>query len=248
MKRATIIFLILAAQSSFGQLSITPNVGINSTKLKLGSFSYTNGGNFVTYGLEAEYGIKPKNNRRTYLSFMAGVSYLDNGFYDLYNFSFTGLNYYNSQTTDLTTTYVQIPIIVKLNWQPMPLIEEWKLFFGLGISNNILLKSHLAEKSIRVTTSNDLLAPPKTVQYSDSQDVTDLGVKNSQFVRLEIGMHYRRVMVSYRISLSTQDMYYEGLEKSWKIPAKESRYISAHDTEGKIREKYIELVLGFRLF
>lgn len=248
MKRATIILLILAAQSSFGQLSVTPIVGINSTRLKLGSFTYTNGGNFGIYGLEAEYGIKPKNNRRAYISLMSGASYLNNGFYDLYNFSFTGLNYYQSQTTDLTTTYVQIPIVVKMNWQPMPLIEDWRLFFGIGISNNILLHAHLAEKSIRVTTSTDLLAPPKTVQYSDSQDVTDLGVKNSQFIRLEIGTHYKRVMISYRISLSTQDTYYQGLEKTWSIPAKESRYISAHIDEGKIREKYIEMVLGFRLF
>lgn len=248
MKGATIIFFILAAQSSFGQLSITPIVGINSTKLKLGSFGYTNGGNYLTYGLEAEYGIKPKNNRTTSMSFMAGASYLNNGFYDIYNFSFTGLNWYESQTTDLKTTYLQIPLVLKLNWQPMPLIEDWKLFLGLGISSNILLKSHLAEKSTKITESNDLFAPPKTTQYFDSQDVTDLGVKNTQFARLEIGVRYKRVMFTYRLCTSLQDMYYVGLEKIWKIPAKESRYISAHDSEGKIKEKYSEFVLGFRFF
>lgn len=248
MKKVIILFFILVAESSFGQFSITPTVGINSTKLKLDDSGYTNGGNFLTYGLEAEYGIKPRSHRRVYLSFMTGASYLSNGFYDIYNFSFPGLSWYQSQTTDLTTTYVQIPLVIKLNWQPMPLIEDWKLFLGLGISTNILLESHLSEKSTRVTDSNDLFAPNNTTQYSDSQDVNDLGVKNSLFARLELGMRYKRIMFSYRFSLSMQDMYYTGLENIWKVPATESRYISAHDTQGKIKEKYSEFVLGFRLF
>ncbi len=247
MKKVLIFYFILAAQSTFGQFSITPTIGINSTKLKLGQY-YTNGGNYLTHGLEAEYSFKPKSHRRVYGSLMTGASILSNGFYDIYNFSFTGLNWYESKTTDLTTTYFQIPLVLKLNWQPMPLIEDWKLFLGLGISSNILLKSHLAEKSTKITESNDLFAPPKTTQYSDSQDVTDLGVKNAQFARLEIGMRYKRVMFSYRLSTSMQDMYYVGLEKIWKVPATESRYISAHDTEGKIKEKYSEFVLGFRFF
>ncbi len=247
MKKALIFFFILAAESSFGQFSMTPTIGINSTKLKLGQY-YTNGGNYLTYGLETEYGFKPKNHRRVYGSLMTGASYLSNGFYDIYNFSFTGLNWYESKTTDLTTTYIQIPIVLKLNWQPLPLIEDWKLFFGLGISYDILLKSHLAESSTKVTESNDLFAPPKTTQHSDSQHVTDLGVKNPKFGRLELGMRYKRIMFSYRFSFSMQDMYYVGLEKIWKVPASESRYISAHETEGKIKEKYSEFVLGFRLF
>ena len=248
MKKVLIFLFILAAQSTFGQFLITPTIGINSTKLKMDKYSYTNGGNFLTYGLEAEYGFKPKNHGRGYVSFMTGVSYLSNGFYDIYNFSLPGLSAYESKTTDLTTTYVQIPVVIKWNWQPMPLIEDWKLFLGLGISTNILLESHLSEESTSVTDSNDIFAPNKTTQYSDSQDVTELGVKNALFARLEIGMRYKRVMFSYRLSTSMQDMYLVGLEKIWKIPASESRYISAHETEGKIKEKYNEFVLGFSLF
>lgn len=248
MKKALIIFFIFMAKSSFGQLSITPTIGINSTKLKMDKYSYTNGGNFLTYGLEAEYGFKPKNHGRGYLSLMTGVSYLSNGFYDIYNFSLRGFGAYESKTTDLTTTYVQIPVVIKWNWQPMPLIEDWKLFLGLGISTNILLESHLSEESTSVTDSNDIFAPNKTTQYSDSQDVTDLGVKNALFARLEIGMRYKRAMFTYRLSTSMQDMYFVGLEKIWKVPASESRYISAHKTQGKIKEKYSEFVLGFRFF
>jgi len=105
-----------------------------------------------------------------------------------------------------------------------------------------------SKKSTRITESNDLFAPPNTIEFSASLDVTDLGVKNAQFARLEIGMRYERIMISYRFSLSIQDMYYDGLEKIWNIPSNESRYISAHDTQGKIKEKYSEFVMGFRLF
>lgn len=248
MKKTAIIFFILLAETSFGQFLVTPIIGINSTKLKMNDFSYTNGGNFLTYGLELEYGLKPKRHGSTHVSFLAGAYYLENGFYDMYEFSFPGLNYYTSQTTDLATSYLQIPLMLKLNWQPMPLIEDWNLFLGVGISQNILLNSRLAEKSTKVTRSNDIFAPPNTVQYSDSQDISSLGVQTSQFARIEIGMRYKRMLVSYRFSLSLQDMYYDGLENVWKIPAKESNYISAHATQGKITEKHSEFVLGFRLF
>jgi len=248
MKNIVIIFFILLAETSFGQFSVAPIVGINSTKLKMNDFGYTNGGNFLTYGLELEYGLKPKNHRRTHLSFLIGAYYLSTGFYDVYEFSFPGLNYYTSQTTDLSNSYLQIPLMVKLNWQPMPLIEDWNLFFGIGVSQNILLNATLSEQSTKVTQSNDIFAPPITDQFSDSQDVTNLGVQSSQFARIEIGMHYKRMIISYRFSLSLQDMYYNGLENIWNIPAKESNYISAHESQGMIRVKYSEFALGFRLF
>jgi hypothetical protein len=50
------------------------------------------------------------------------------------------------------------------------------------------------------------------------------------------------------MTTSMQDMYYAGLENSWGVPQSNSIYLSARDLNGKIREKYVEIILGIRIF
>jgi hypothetical protein len=128
------------------------------------------------------------------------------------------------------------------------LVEDWRLFFGAGVSFNTLTYAHLAEQSTKVAFTFDRpLAPPPVTTYSaDSRDVTSLAVKNPLFSRVEIGMKFKHLQVLYRLSVSLQDMYLTGLEQTWKVPASESIYINAHHSRGITKEKYSEIVVGWR--
>jgi hypothetical protein len=59
-------------------------------------------------------------------------------------------------------------------------------------------------------------------------------------------MKFKHLQVSWRLSLSTQDMYFKGLENNWQVPANYSFYIDAHKARGITKEKYSEVVVGWR--
>ena len=236
-------FLFLETRA---QINIVPFAGVNSTKMKTRYF-YENGGTFGIVGFELELRKKPKSHHAAYLTLVTGLSYLKNGFNYSYSFSYTALSYYTQNVTDMQMEYLQMPLIVRLNWQPFPLVEDWHIFFGAGLSNNLLIKSHLAEQYTYVFISSDLLAPPETTHYEDSQDVTEYGKKTNLFQRFEIGIKYKRIQLTWRLSQSITDMYCDGLETFWGVPDENSDYISAQQANGKTKEKYSELVVGFRI-
>lgn len=228
-----------------GQVNITPYAGMNSTRIYDG-LMYQNGGAFVVAGLEVEFGLARRQSGRTQLSVATGASYIKNGFYYSSNFSYTALDFYTQRITDLKTEYLQVPLTIRLNWQPFPLVEDWKVFLGVGLCHNTLIKSTLAEKYTEVQLNADIYAPPQVKSYEDSRDVTGYGEKTSLFRRVELGMKYKRFQVTYRLSRSITDLYRTGLEEDWNVPDEDSWYIKANQDSGRIIEKSTELVIGFR--
>lgn len=248
MKRSILLLVVIiffSIQWLNAQVNIIPLVGMNSTKMYQ-SYGYLKGGSYGFAGLELELRLRPRGHQKIYPTLITGVSYLKNGYYYSDNFSFSQFLYIAS-ITDRKMEYVRIPVILRINWQPFPLVEDWKMFFGAGVSNNLLLSAHLREKYTSVGISSDLLAPPVTEQYEDSRDVTDLGKKQSLFTQFEIGMVYKKVQVSFRVSKSITDLYYTGLENSWAVPADDSDYMEANLAEGRIAEKYVEITIGYKL-
>ena len=246
MKSIFTLIFVSVFDYAIAQVNIVPLVGINSTKMYQ-SYGFQKGGSYALVGLEVELRKKPKTHQSVYGTLVTGVSYLKNGYYNSDNFSF-GSFIYVASITDRQMEYLQIPVVVKLNWQPFPLVEEWKLFFGVGVSNNLLMSAHMAEKHTLITTSNDILSPPVTEQAEDERDVTDLGKKQSMFTRFELGMVYKRFQLSFRFSKSITDLYYTGFENNWNVPADDSAYLKAKADKGRIDEKYSEIVAGFRIF
>lgn len=244
-KTITLLVWIGLSHLVEAQVNLTPFFGINTTKIYDG-IVYENGGAFVVTGLELEVAKKPRQHRHIYFSVATGASYLPNGFYYSGNFAYTALNFYTQRIIDLKMQYAQIPIMLRVNWQPFPLMEDWKVFIGLGIVNNLLLKSTLEEKYTEVFLNDDVLAPPEVTSYEDSRDVTGYGKKGSLFRRIELGMKYRRLQLSYRMSRSLTDLYRTGLEEDWNVPDDKSWYIEAHQDSGKTIEQYSELIVGFR--
>lgn len=237
--------LLAVWRSGLAQVNVTPYAGINSTGIYDGVM-YEKGGTFLVAGVELELGIKRKPSQRTYFSLATGANYLKNGFYYSGNFSYAALDFYTQRTTDLSTAYVQIPLTLRFNWQPFPLIEDWKVFLGIGLCHTTLTKSTLEEKYTEVTYGDDPLVPPQVVSYQDSRDVTDYGDKRSLFRRIEVGMKYKRLQVTSRFGVSITDLYRTGLEDEWNIPDDMSWYLSAYQDSGKIIERTKEVVVGFR--
>ena len=238
------IFLSLALSAS-GQIHMTPFIGLNRTQL----INQVGRTNFLFGGIEMEGRLKPHKIRPIHLSLVTGATYLANGYYANNMYSFPP--YYTSEMTDLSTRYLQIPLVARINWQPFPLLEDFHLFFGVGLSYNILLKATLSEKSTEIEDQyamGEPVLPYQTIQYSDSQDITNLGVRQSLFYRFEFGVYVRRVQVAVRISAATKDMYYKGLENIWKVPPSSSGYITMHNNFGALLETYFELTMGYRLF
>lgn len=242
--KKVLILLFFFSVPAMAQISLTPFAGINSTRVKY--YYWEKGGNYGVYGVEAEMGFRPQKFSLFHLSMVTGVSYLANGYFRDSGLSVSTLSY-SSQFSDLKTNYFQIPLEIKLNWQPFALVENWKVFFGAGVSNDFLLKSNLEERAVKVILSSDILAPPQTTSYQESRDIKEFGRKYSLFSRFEWGTKYNRIHFAYRFSFPFQDMHHAGLENVWKLPAGSSAYLTPAIMNGKRKEKYSEFVLGWRI-
>lgn len=243
MKKLLIILYFLSLPAA-AQISVTPFAGISSTRVLY--YYWDTGGNYGVYGVEVEARLRPRKFSSFHISFVTGGSYLANGYFRDSGLAFSTL-IYDTQTSELKTNYFQIPVELKLNWQPFPLVEDWKIFFGAGVSNDILLKSTLEEKVIEVNMSSDLFAPPQTTSYQDSGKIDEFARKFSLFSRFEVGTKYKRIHFAYRYCFSLQDMHHGGLENVWQIPSGSSNYMTPMELNGKRNEKYSEFVLGFRI-
>jgi len=232
------------------QISVTPIAGLSSIRMTQ-AYGYEKGGNYGIVGAEVELNLKSKGYSPFNISFVSGVSYLSNGFARNFSFSYTALNYYDAQSTNLQMKYLQVPLIMRLNFRPFPLVEDWRIFIGAGLSFSNLMQAHMAEQWTRVSTFNNafsyLPVTPVVSEAHDDRDVLSYANKNSMFERFEIGMKFKHVQITFRLSASMQDMYFKGIENVWQVPADHSLYLDAHNTEGIIKEKYTEIIFGWRL-
>ena len=225
------------------QVQVVPFAGINSTRVKY--FDFLKGGNYGLVGVEVEGRLKPRKISHYHVSLVTGMTFLANGFYRDAGIAVPGL-VFNAGTSELKTKYLQFPVVLKLNWRPFPLIEDWSVFVGIGISNDILLKSELTELETRVNPGTGVLtSPPQTTSFADSQRITPYGKKYTLFQRLEIGTRFNRIQLAYRFSYSLTDMHHSGLETVWGVPAQNSTYFDPVELSGQRKEQYSEFVLGF---
>lgn len=252
MRRTFLIILLLGPGTLMAQVSVTPFVGLNTTKMTESYSGYANGGNYGMVGVEIEKRFQLKQYSPVSLSLLSGLSYLPNGFSRTSISTVSvGSGSYNYQKTDIDLQYWQVPVVARIYWRPFALVENWNVFFGAGVSINQTNYAHIAEQASDVSiafNNSGLLPPPSLNNYQDSRDVTSLAVKHPLFQRIEFGMKFKHIQVAYRISVSLQDMYFKGIEDTWQVPAANSFYISAHNSRGITKEKYTEIVVGWRFF
>ena len=234
---------MIAPWPLMAQFNIAVIAGLNSTKLSESYSGYAKGGNYGIFGVEVEKNFKFNRYSPIGISLLSGVSYLNNGFNQENSFSVFDAYFYKK--TNIETTYWQVPLMIRINWRPFALVEDWRLYFGAGVSYNTLTHASIAEQASNVSITL-LYYPPPSASYQDSRDVTNIAVKHPLFERFEIGMKFKHLQVSWRLSLSMQDMYFKGLEKNWQVPVSYSFYLDAHNSRGITKEKYSEIVFGWR--
>lgn len=247
LKVPVIIIMVLLTLpfTSRSQVNIVAFGGINSTRVKY--FDYLKGGNYPLVGLEIEVTRRPRKITQLQISFVSGATFLTNGFYRDSGISVPGLTF-TAGTSELKTKYLQVPVLLKLNYRPYPLLEDWFIFSGVGISNDLLLNSTLEERETNVILGSGILtSPPLTTSWSDSKAITEYGRKYAAFLRLELGSRFKRLQFSYRISFSIHDMHHEGIEEVWSVPVNESTYFFPKELNSSRKEKYSEFVVGFLL-
>lgn len=229
------LFLLLSAKAQF-RASVV--MGLNNTTIGSAKDSKLPTSRQFTSGLEIETLLKGKHLRSTYFSVNTGAYFLKNGYNESYYYTgFTGTKFPIQSL--LETTYVEIPVQLRLYIQPMPLIETWTIFLGGGISNNLLLKASLNELTVEQGFGTGVQT------YSDNQNITDYGQKSYLFSTIEIGMMINRFRVIIRQKKSLQDMYFQGLNGKWGVPADRSTYMVNHDSTGKLTERHIEVLVAF---
>jgi hypothetical protein len=246
MKNMLPLFLYLLCLPAAAQFSLRPYLGVNSTAVD-SDYGYFKGGNFMVSGIEVEWSRNQKSTNEFSLSVASGLGYLNNGYYDRSSIKASTILYV-SNVSNLKTKLIQLPLILRVNWQPFPLVESWKIFVGLGLNYNFLIDASLDERYVLVEYTDDFFALPKTTSYSDRLDFNDVKKTTNLFRRIEIGAKYKRFQFAYRISVSLQDTYFTGIEDNWAVPDENSRYISSHTEFGQRKEKHTELCLGYKIF
>jgi hypothetical protein len=235
------IGLVLLAIQSSAQFQTTLMVGFNSTTIGADKTNKFLSSRQLTGGLEIEQTFKGKHLRTANFSISTGALFLKNGYKDSYYYTFFGgekkpiLSY-------LDTKYLQIPFLLRLNIQPLPLVESWKIYFGAGVSYNVLLDASLYELTVEETFGFGI----KT--YTDQKNIKDYGNKNYLFSLFEVGTSLNRIRFSLRYKMSLQDMYFQGLKGNWKVPDDKSTYITMHNKTGALYERHLEVWLGINLF
>lgn len=248
MKVKNICILLLILSQPFAgrsQFKIIPIAGVNSTQVKY--YDYLKGGSYPLIGCEAEYNFRHREILPYNLSLVTGIEFLANGFYRDFGINVANL-YFQSGTSELKTRYLRIPFLVRFSYYPFPLIEEWKWFIGIGLSNDILKNSSLSESETQVSQGIGVFtSPPQTVTYQDNQSITDYGKKYALFQRVEIGTRYNRIQLTYRISYSLSDMHHYGMDEVWNIPIDESSYFIPYEINSKRKERYFEFIIGYSI-
>jgi len=188
-----------------------------------------------TIGAEAEFKIRGPKKKQAYLAFRSGVSFLKAGYEYVQVFPEDDFE----ATSILEKDYLRIPVIARLYYQPMPLVDHFTLFLGGGVVIN---------KVQNISLSESYISPSE--KYADSQNVLAYSKPQYLFSIVEMGVAYKRIEVSFRIQSALESLYMEGLEGNWGVPNEYSEYFERHLSESPIEstEKILELTVSYKIF
>jgi hypothetical protein len=145
MMKKYFFILTLCPLPLMAQFSITPFVGLNTTKMTESYSGYANGGNYGIIGVEIEKQFQLKQYSPISFSLVTGLSYLPNGFNRTSISTISiGTGSYSYEKTNIEMQYWQVPVMARIYWRPFALVENWSLFFGGGVSISQTNYAHIA--------------------------------------------------------------------------------------------------------
>lgn len=258
MKRIFIIALLLANCEVKAQLDIRVGISQNFYNINFGSNSdYFYGGagnNSVGPVVDFEYHRKKHYwmKKDTVLSMKKLMLTLHSsilmGFhYTYHTHTVSGVNQVDDDIfSNWNNKYLHIPLIYKINFQPLILDENFHMSFGIGVVNSFLVSSTLEERAtIYTRDSEGEILDQQFV--SDQANVKPYAKKYIPMLGLEMSGSFKRLYIAIRAWLNFSDQYMSGLENNWQVPIEQSVYLGSYQRWDKITYTGGGFVLGWKI-
>ena len=144
------------------------------------------------------------------------------------------------------TKYLHIPLVYKLNTQPLILDENFHMSFGIGIVNSLLLSSTLEERATIFTRDNNgQILDELTV--SDKADVKPLSKKYIPMLGLVMSGSFKRLFMALRLWINYSDQFMPRLENNWNLSNEHSVYLGTYERWDKITYTFGTFIFGWKL-
>lgn len=203
---------------------------------------YGKSGGLLIPGIELEKTFKTDASETGRLNYAIGLSYLSSRVSSTFLFSEHSDD--DEFYSEIDYTIWNIPVSIRAELQTSQLLENSYMGMEFGVLTNVWTKYQLTEVASIKSYDGDGEIIGETI-YQDEKDLS-----NKTTFSIFWGLHgsIRRFYYGIRFNLITvTDMYSDKYRSGWQVPAEYSIYDRAHDTQGKLKQPYMNILLGLKI-
>lgn len=276
-KRFVLILFMVGGFWCKAQVSLTTEIGIGIEKPKGILLPPYGGFNFspliglgvekrVPFGLSSKYSLGICGG----IAFFTGLD--DKSRYDSFtsnnlasytqkNISATLTRNFYINYTPKSKTYYQIPLKLRLNYQPYVLMDDMLIFMGGGVTFGFLSKASLTSSVYGNTVNNGNIE--NEFSFTLTEDITNLSSSTKTFLCIEAGFSIQRLTILLRHQFSNSNSIPHNINsqrgesivlrgyESGLVPNSAdfqgSPLVLVNEENGLIKEFYSQLVIQLRL-
>lgn len=210
------------------------------------SYIYKRSGGLLIPGVEFEWTSRRDKKETARLNYSAGFFYLSSKASTtlLYGTAYSDDDEFYSE---INYTLLNLPVAIRGEVITSHLLENSFMGMEFGVLNNIWMDYRLKEIVSIKTHDQGGNITDETI-YRDEGDLIAPGKKITTSVFW--GMHgsIRNFYFGMRLNLITLSDFYSGhLKEAWEVPEQYSIYERSHETEGKMKQPYASVLLGFKI-
>ena len=203
---------------------------------------YGKSGGLVIPGIEFEKTFKTDANESGRLNYAIGLSYLSSKASS--TFLFSEHNNDDEFYSEIDYTMWNIPVAIRAELQTSQLLENSYMGMEFGVLTNVWTKYRLKEVASIKSYDIDGEVNGETL-YMDEKN---LAGKTTFSIFWGLHGSIRRFYYGIRFNLITvTDMYSDKYKPGWQVPLEYSIYDVAHETQGKVKQPYMNILLGLKI-
>lgn len=202
---------------------------------------YGKSGGLIIPGIEFEKTFKTDASESGRLNYAIGLSYLSSKASS--TLLFTEQSADDEFYSEIDYTIWNIPVSIRAEIQTSQLLENSYMGMELGVLTNVWTKYQLTEV-VSIKSYDDGNITGETI-YQDKKDLA-----NKTTFSVFWGLHgsIRRFYYGIRFNLITiTDMYSDKYKPGWQVPLEYSIYDDAHESQGKLKQPYMNVLLGLKI-
>lgn len=211
------------------------------------SYIYEKSGGLLIPGIEFERTFKKDKAESLRLNYSMGLFYLNSkaNTTHLYGTKYADDDEFYSE---INYTVINVPLAIRGEVITSQLLENSFVGMEFGLLNNFWMHYQLKEiASIKSYGPNNKITG-ETIYQDDGDLISAPGKKITLSVFWGLHGSIRRFYFGMRFNLVTlSDFYSNNLKESWEIPLQYSIYEQSHETEGKMRQPYMSVLLGLKI-